>query len=807
MASELPRASEGEGIKLSADVKPFVPKFAGLSVVWPESSEACVFPSCAATYYPFVQELPVTEQKIYTEEMAFGASTFPPQYLSSDVTIDPYTYSPYTLESTQNVCSVPTSQYEYNQPSCYQDLQAAKPQSERMYPLPQEIKGLLKKKTYDEPKFDSRRAGIKSAKGSHHIHIHAENSFKSDVYHNKRTDRKSRIIEKNGSTSKLEFEFTRVDFPELQGPENNGILEMPKQPKWGPLRSATTNISLLREVKPLAVLSEGERVVKNKNATQSVADNDANSSTSYTRELSWTPMGYVVRQTLSTELSPATKNATSMKSLKTVASAADPKMSKDLQSDNLEQNEVSRKSKKKKEKSKSKYEVLTVQEPPRIEDADEFPNLAVAAERRNRGESTKCQSRQQQQKDFKNSGKKSEIPVQLDLGRMLTALEKKQHSQNAKQSSKPVVVSVGAVPVLSKEATSGMKNHHLHQVQTPHNPLDSSAPLRKKGKQREVPKAKKPTSLKKERQEKKQQRLQENIATDMQDVESSGDDQSFQQDDLSGEVEESISSTLVEKRRSEEPFRAEPQSDSETCHLSLDSASFPKIHSRRFRDYCSQMLSKEVDACVMDLLKELVRFQDRMYQKDPVKAKTKRRLVLGLREVLKHLKLKKLKCVIISPNCEKIQSKGGLDDTLHTIINYACEQNIPFVFALNRKALGRSLNKAVPVSVVGIFSYDGAQDQFHKMVELTMVARQEYKTMLESICQELAEEHGTYMSPSPPTQSSGNSLEDAHPNPSEQEEPHYIEIWRKHLEAYNQCTQELEETLEASTSQVMNLKL
>ena len=74
--------------------------------------------------------------------------------------------------------------------------------------------------------------------------------------------------------------------------------------------------------------------------------------------------------------------------------------------------------------------------------------------------------------------------------------------------------------------------------------------------------------------------------------------------------------------------------------------------------YCSQMLSKEVDACVTGLLKELVRFQDRMYQTDPVKAKTKRRLVLGLREVLKHLKLRKLKCIIISPNCEKTQSKG-----------------------------------------------------------------------------------------------------------------------------------------------------
>lgn len=31
--------------------------------------------------------------------------------------------------------------------------------------------------------------------------------------------------------------------------------------------------------------------------------------------------------------------------------------------------------------------------------------------------------------------------MQLDLGGMLTALEKKQHSQNAKQSSRPVVFS------------------------------------------------------------------------------------------------------------------------------------------------------------------------------------------------------------------------------------------------------------------------------------------------------------------------------------------------------------------------------
>ncbi|XP_037594377.1 selenocysteine insertion sequence-binding protein 2 isoform X5 [Cebus imitator] len=787
MASEGLREPESEGIKLSADVKPFVPRFAGLNVAWLESSEACVFPSSAATYYPFVQEPPVTEQKIYTEDMAFGASTFPPQYISSEITLHPYAYSPYTLDSTQNVYSVPGSHYHYNHPSCYRGFQTVKHGNENMCPLPQEMKALFKKKTndekktYDEQKFDSKRADgttsseIKSARGSHHLSIYAENSLKSDGYH-KRTDRKSKIVAKNVSTSKPEFEFTTLDFPELQGAENN-MSGLQKQPKWGPVHSASTNTSLLREVvKPASVLSKGE-MVKNSNPNESVTANAATSSPSCTRA---DPKNVSIP---SSAVLPSDPSYNKEKHI-----VHPTKKSKASQGSDLEQNEASRKNKKKKEKSASKYEVLRVQEPPRIED------------------------------NLKNSVKKSQLPVQLDLGGMLTALEKKQHSQHAKQSSKPVVVSVGAVPVLSKECASGERGRRVSQVKTPHNPLDSSAPLIKKGKQREIPKAKKPTSLKKiilkERQERKQQRLQENAVSpvfasdDTQDGESGGDDQVPEQAEASGPegTDEPISTPAVEGK-SEEPPGTELQRDTEASHLAPYHSTFPKIHSRRFRDYCSQMLCKEVDACVTDLLKELVRFQDRMYQKDPVKARTKRRLVLGLREVLKHLKLKKLKCVIISPNCEKIQSKGGLDDTLHTIIDYACEQNIPFVFALNRKALGRSLNKAVPVSVVGIFSYDGAQDQFHKMVELTMAARQAYKTMLENVQQELAGEPRPQAPLSPPTQDPSCPAEDGPPALTEKEEPHYIEIWKKHLEAYSRCALELEESLEASTSQMMNMNL
>ncbi|XP_045877996.1 selenocysteine insertion sequence-binding protein 2 isoform X1 [Meles meles] len=831
MASEGPREPAGEGIKLSADVKPFVPKFAGLSVAWSESSEARVFPGCAAAYYPCVQELPVPEQKLYTEDVAFGTSTFPPQYLSSELALHPGSYSPYPAECSQSVCPLPGSPYAYSHPGAYRAFQTMKPRAEQMCPLPQDPRAPFKKKTYDEQKFDGKKADgslssdIKSVSGSHPVSIHADATLKPDGYQ-KRTDRRSRTVERSVSASKPGFEFTRLDFPELQAAENSEIADTQKQPKWGPLRPASADLSLLREVVRPA---EDEGAVRSAGAAESMTRRAVAGPSSCTRELSWTPMGYVVRQTLSTERSAAPKNVTSMINLETVASSADPQSvstspevlsshpscrekhvhstmkSRASQGGDPDQNEASRKHKKKKEKSKSEYEVLTVQEPPKIEDAEEFPNLAVASERRERVASPRCQARQQAQNNFKNSGKKSQIPVQLDLGGMLAALEKKQHSQSAKPSSRPVVVSVGAVPVLSRDTASGKKGR-LSQVKTPHNPLDSSGPLMKKGKRREGPKTKKPTSLKKiilkERQERKQQRLQENTgspapASDAAlDGESGGDDGAPEQAAPPEGSDVSSFSAPALEGEPEGPPSAELQKEVEGCHLVPSGTGGPKIHSRRFRDYCSQMLSKEVDACVTELLKELVRFQDRTYQKDPVKAKTKRRLVLGLREVLKHLRLRKLKCVIISPNCEKIQSKGGLDDTLHTIIDYACEQNIPFVFALNRKALGRSLNKAVPVSVVGIFSYDGAQDQFHRMVELTMAARQAYKTMLESVRQELAGE------PGPPAP--GGSAQDSPPAPvAGREEPRYMEIWRRRLEAYSRCALELE----ASTSQMLNLSL
>ncbi|XP_037536830.1 selenocysteine insertion sequence-binding protein 2 [Nematolebias whitei] len=459
-------------------------------------------------------------------------------------------------------------------------------------------------------------------------------------------------------------------------------------------------------------------------------------------------------------------------------------------------------------------EPINPPEPPRFEDEEEFPGLAAALTGSDRlilSSKTKLCSEENQkevgqppnkekaqpteaakkgQKAEKVSGKKSKVPVQLDIGNMLAALEKKQQSQKSKQDTKPVILSVGGgLPVVQKQS-SALKKPHKQQDKIAHNPLDSTSPLVKKGKQREVPKAKKPTPLKKvilkEREERKQKRLLEERGSMPENESELANDAGEEQNDATVSDDDSFTpkfdedaelhgaNSVEEEEAAEESDKDEPvQPEAE-----LQQAPVPKIHSRKFRDYCSQVLSKDLDECVTSLLKELVRFQDRLYQKDPMKARMKRRIVMGLREVLKHLKLKKVKCVIISPNCEQIQSKGGLDEALHTIISMCREQGVPFVFALSRKALGRCVNKAVPVSLVGIFNYDGAQDYYHKMIELSSEASRAYEVKLSG-------QADPEMDPNTEPPPSNEFAEEPTPEP---DEPEYIKFWKKVLEKKNNHT-------------------
>ncbi|XP_013772977.1 uncharacterized protein LOC106458066 isoform X2 [Limulus polyphemus] len=169
-----------------------------------------------------------------------------------------------------------------------------------------------------------------------------------------------------------------------------------------------------------------------------------------------------------------------------------------------------------------------------------------------------------------------------------------------------------------------------------------------------------------------------------------------------------------------------------------------KIHSRRFREYCNHIIKDEVNELLKTMLQDLVRFQDRLYHKDPVKAKMKKRMIVGLREVTKYLKLKKLKCVVIAPDLERTQTSGGLDDTLQKILDLIDVHNVPLVFGLTRRQLGYLCMKAVPVSCIGIFNYDGTEDAFKKIMELVKEAKKEYDDLLKMHIETLKSTSGTF---------------------------------------------------------------
>ena len=74
--------------------------------------------------------------------------------------------------------------------------------------------------------------------------------------------------------------------------------------------------------------------------------------------------------------------------------------------------------------------------------------------------------------------------------------------------------------------------------------------------------------------------------------------------------------------------------------------------------YCDQMLTDDIEIVCVDLLHDLVRFQDRAHQKDPIKAKMKKRLVFGLRETTRQVERGRVKAVVIAPNLEKCNEPG-----------------------------------------------------------------------------------------------------------------------------------------------------
>jgi len=165
--------------------------------------------------------------------------------------------------------------------------------------------------------------------------------------------------------------------------------------------------------------------------------------------------------------------------------------------------------------------------------------------------------------------------------------------------------------------------------------------------------------------------------------------------------------------------------------------------------YAEQVITNDLNSSATTLLKKLKGFQDRLYHTDKIKAKMRRRLLYGLREVAKSVNVKTSKAIIIAPNIEKIESEGGLDDRIDQIIAEARGNDIPIVFALTKRRIGNALGVNGVISMVSILDYNGADDEFKITLKHAAEGRALYSKVQkgDARIQDIAEEPQTRQSP------------------------------------------------------------
>jgi len=144
------------------------------------------------------------------------------------------------------------------------------------------------------------------------------------------------------------------------------------------------------------------------------------------------------------------------------------------------------------------------------------------------------------------------------------------------------------------------------------------------------------------------------------------------------------------------------------------------------RHYVHQVLSEELDEKVKLMLSELVRFQERAKERDPLKFAKLKRYCVGMREARRSITRGKVKCLIMAPNLEASTAEGGLDDCVDDLIETARECEVPVVFALSRNRMGKALGKNIRMSIVALLSAEGVHQQFREVLKITDDLRRQW---------------------------------------------------------------------------------
>jgi len=195
-----------------------------------------------------------------------------------------------------------------------------------------------------------------------------------------------------------------------------------------------------------------------------------------------------------------------------------------------------------------------------------------------------------------------------------------------------------------------------------------------------------------------------------------------------------------EKKEDIEGDKKENREDAkdETKNEDIEKAK-KKIHTSRFRAYCDQELSSDLDKLVIKLMSHIIRFQDKDFAKDPILTKERKRYVVGLRDTFKALKVKKVSCVLMAPDLDRKSREGGLDKTVDNIKDACKEQNVPVVYTLSRYKLGRACVRRAQASSLAILNegFHGCDENYKMMIDMCTQLKQSYAARLNIEFQQL----------------------------------------------------------------------
>lgn len=95
----------------------------------------------------------------------------------------------------------------------------------------------------------------------------------------------------------------------------------------------------------------------------------------------------------------------------------------------------------------------------------------------------------------------------------------------------------------------------------------------------------------------------------------------------------------------------------------------------------------------------------------------------------KFLVVKRLKLVIIAPDLERNSEIEALIDEIKALTK---QNSIPYLFSVKRRHIGYLLLKKVPVSVVGIFDYQGTTENVTELLKHVQQERISYRNKTSS---------------------------------------------------------------------------